>query len=122
MDEERRRILTQVARGELDPSEAAERLAALDERYAAGGESTQEASQDEPRTGTFAAPAATRDDQIRRIRIEGQMLGVTVVGDPDVREAVAQGPHSARREGDTLVIASEVGEGFSFSPFGSGRR
>jgi hypothetical protein len=122
MDEERRRILTQVARGELDPSEAADRLAALDERYAKSGEPTQEASREERQSTWSPPPLAPAGDEVRRIRIEGQMLGVTVVGDPDVREAVAQGPHSAHRDGDTLVIASEVGEGFSFSPFGSGRR
>jgi len=30
-----------------------------------------------------------------------------IIGDPSVREAVAEGPHIARREGDTLVIEGD---------------
>src|SRR2546430_14115621 len=96
MDEERRRILTQVARGELDPSEAADRLAALDERYAKSGEPTQEAPREERQT-TWSSPPplSPAGGEVRRIRVEGQMLGGTIVGDPDGPGAGAQGPHSA---------------------------
>jgi hypothetical protein len=44
---------------------------------------------------------------VRTIRVEGALRIVEVQGDPSVREAVASGPHSARRDGDVLVIEGQ---------------
>jgi hypothetical protein len=64
--------------------------------------------------------------------VEASLRGVQVIGDPTVREAVAEGPHQAHLEGDTLVIESEPDEdwrdlrefgrsaSFSFSHWGPG--
>ena len=81
---ERRDILRRVAEGTLTPAEAAVLLSQLE-----AGE----------------APAPT--DRVKRVRISGQFGTARVVGDASVREAVAEGPHRARRDGDELVIESE---------------
>jgi len=64
--------------------------------------------------------------------VEASLRGVQVIGDPTVREAVAEGPHIARHEGDAIVIESEPDEdwrdlrefgrsaSFSFSHWGPG--
>ena len=93
MESRRRQILHQVAAGSLSPEQAA---AQLDE---AGGQPT-------------SGPG-----QIARVRVVRQLGPTQVIGDPGVIEAVAEGPHTARREGDTLVIEGEPqGVGFSFFP------
>src|SRR5207244_3518286 len=51
------------------------------------------------------APVST--EQLRRVRISGQFGTARVLGDLSVLEAIAEGPHRARREGDELVIESE---------------
>jgi hypothetical protein len=96
MGDAKREILRQVAAGHLSPEEAEARLADLER----------------PDTGTATLePAAT----IRVIRIAG---AAEVIGDPSVKEAVADGPHAVRREGAQLVIESqpEPGEGYTFGP------
>lgn len=92
MSGNRRTILTQVAEGTISPEEAAERLDEL-ERIAG---STEE----EPPPGT--------DTPIARVRVIGSFRTTKVIGDPEVREAVADGPHVARREGDTLIVMDET--------------
>ncbi|GAC1478993.1 MAG: hypothetical protein PVSMB9_02050 [Candidatus Dormibacteria bacterium] len=89
----RREILTKVARGELSPQEAAEQL-------------TQAEAESEAGTSSVA-----------RIRVDGQLGSLQILGDPTVREAVASGPHRARVEGDTLIIEGEHRDagGFTFS-------
>jgi hypothetical protein len=60
------------------------------------------------------------------VRVEASARKVEIIGDPAVREAVAEGPHEAWRDGDTLVIEGEFdpdrhfrehigARGFSFS-------
>ena len=114
-------MLERVARGELSPAEAASLL----EEIEAGGETERD-----PRdwAADWAEPAATSDAQAQppaaeggatRIRVVCSIGTADVVGDPTVREAIAEGPHVARREGDTLVIegqpdAVEMGPGFTF--------
>lgn len=98
-DQQRREILTDVAEGRLNPAEAAERLAALDQPH---------------------SPSPAGDPGLRRVRVVGSGK-VRVMGDEGVREAVAEGACSARREGDTLVITPEDDEeGFSFGSVGVG--
>lgn len=94
---DRRAILEKVAAGELSPADAAALLA------------------DE-------APNARADEApIAAVKLTGSFRTITVIGDPTVREAVASGDHSARREGDAFVIEADEhveGEGvreFRFS-------
>jgi hypothetical protein len=55
------------------------------------------------------------------VRVARHLGSVEIVGDPSVREAVAEGPHRARVEGDTMVFEPDpaIDEG-SFM-FGFGR-
>ena len=93
---DRREILSRVAAGTISPEEAAAQLEGL----------AQEPS----------------PDAIQRVRIERQFGSVDIVGDPAVRDAVAEGPHRARIHGDAMVIESEPDDGaggFAFGlPFG----
>ncbi len=91
MEDERRTILSKVASGAISPEEGA---ALLDAQATPG----------QVRTDTPSAQPA------RKIRVARALGVVTVIGDPSVREAVAEGPHTARHEGDTLVIEGHVVE------------
>jgi hypothetical protein len=113
MDDERRSILERVASGELSPAEAA-RL--LDELESRGREAP---------TATAEPPQAGSEGPARRIRLVCAMGMAEVVGDPAVREAAADGPHLARREGEVLVIEADQQDdwwwghhGFTFSWLG----
>jgi hypothetical protein len=100
MDEKQRAILGEVAEGRLSPEEAAVLLQEVDE-------------------AEQAERPAERPAGVRRVRVVGALQLTRVVGDPTVREAVAEGPHAAQREGDTLVIRGEAdagGAGFTFGP------
>jgi hypothetical protein len=87
MNDTKRQILARVAAGELTPAEAAAELEELAT----------------PLLEAAPAPAAGTPT-VARIRVEAGMGSVTVLGDESVLEAVADGPHVAHREGDTLVI------------------
>jgi hypothetical protein len=133
-DERRRDILTQVARGDLAPEQAAELLAAIEREVAAGdaapadastsgtgasasgtGASTpwsaSSSSSSSSSTGSSSSSSSASSDGlatgVRVIRVEGALRIVEVQGDASVREAVASGPHSARRDGDVLVIEGQ---------------
>jgi hypothetical protein len=96
MEDSRREILNQVAQGVLTPEEAAARL-------------------DELGRG----PTATAVGAITKVRVVTNFGITEVLGDAAVQEAVADGPHVARREGDTLVIESDdVQEGLTGFYFG----
>ena len=102
MEDIKREILMQVANKTLTPEEAAARIDEL--------ERAQE--RDTPPTGS-----------VRSVQIETLARSVLVVGDPTVAEAVADGPHIARREGQVLYIEDEERDsfGFKFGPsFGFG--
>ncbi len=69
-------------------------------------------------------PATAPPPDLARVRVVASARVVRVVGDAGVREAVADGPHELRREGDTLVVSGETddeGEG-SFVSSGPGWR
>jgi hypothetical protein len=93
-DDAKRDILSAVANGTLSPQEAAERLHALDH----------------PETEPDPAPPppAGAGDRPVEIRVLASLRKVEVRGDPTVTEAVAEGSHRAWRDGDTLVVESEV--------------
>jgi hypothetical protein len=79
----------------------------------------------DPFTEPAAAPSASGDQAIAIIRIRSNCRAVSIVGDPDVHTAVAEGEHSAHVDGDTLTIEStlERSTGFAFlrSPGGRAR-
>jgi hypothetical protein len=101
MEEARREILKQVAAGELSPEEAARRLDELEAR------------------GPVVVTTQIPGERATRIRVVRTAGWAEIVGDPSVQEAVAEGPHSARRDGDTLIIEGEEDSaelpGFRFS-------
>jgi hypothetical protein len=85
--EERRNLLDAVARGEVTPDDAAERL---------GGEP-------DPRPG----PVAVDDGPIRSLRIRVTAGAVKIIGDPSIAGAEVAGEHdsvSQELDGDTLVV------------------
>jgi hypothetical protein len=103
MNDAKREILAKVASGTLSAQEAALELEELD----------SPARSPEPvATATAAAGGVTH------VRVVAAWGSLTVIGDESVREAVAEGPHSARREGDAYVIESlgdhESGYSFTF--------
>jgi hypothetical protein len=160
MNEARRQILTLVARGEMEPAEAAERLAAIetdavvktntavtadaptgpppgdwaDTGWAGPGWSDATSSDAgwsgagwSGPTGPAGSGGAGRGEDpegsdtligsspgVGRVRIEASVRSVIVIGDPTVVGAVADGPHTAEWDGDTLVIGEAHQEGFQF--------
>lgn len=103
MTDRLREILEKVAAGELDPAAAEQQLKVLDE--------------DPPRAPEPELP-------LRAVRVAGSFRTARIVGDPAVREAVADGQHTARREGDVLVIEADehvAGEGHRSFRFHSER-
>lgn len=116
-------ILQQVADGTLDPSDAAERLSALD-RDAEGDRAEQGDDGGRPRYETIRKEyvAGDGDATIRTVKVGGNFRSVEIIGDKAVREAVAEGPHRARRDGGVLIIDGtmlEDEDGFVFSRRGS---
>lgn len=83
MSDRRREILTAIAEGRLSPEEG---MALLDAT--------------EPEQPAGALPDI-------RVRVSTGFARLTVTGDPTVREAVAEGAHRVRREGDLLVIEGD---------------
>ena len=95
MTDPRRGILEKVASGDLNPEDAAKLLEELERGSAA--------SLPQPGPATPSGPVTT-------VRIVGDFRTAKIVGDPSVREAVVEGPHTITREGATLVINAEGGE------------
>ncbi|HKW08218.1 MAG TPA: hypothetical protein VJS19_11705 [Candidatus Dormibacteraeota bacterium] len=91
MNDLRREILNQVASGTITAEEGAARLEAIESDEPAPAAPTQ-ASAKAPETG------------IRQITVNSRFGNTDIVGDPNVATAVADGPHRARQDGDTLVI------------------
>jgi hypothetical protein len=94
---ERREILSRVAAGTISPEEAAAQLDAInaDERQA--------------------------ESSIRTVRVVRQLGSFEIIGDPSVRDAVAEGPHHARIEGDVMVFEGGTSDGPGGFMFGLGR-
>jgi hypothetical protein len=107
MKDMRREIVNQVASGKITPEEGAARLESL--------ESVETPTPSAPTTIATATAA-------RRVRVSSVIGNAEIVGDPSVAYAVADGPHRARQEGDTLVIEQgPLDESDTFS-FGRGDR
>jgi hypothetical protein len=107
VDDPRRDILSAVADGSLSPQEAAERLHAL-------------AHPDEAPAAEPVGPPPAGGEGVTRVRVEASARKVEIIGDPGVREAVAEGRHEAWRDGDTLVIDGEWNQDSDRPHFGSG--
>lgn len=95
-------VLTRVANGELDPADAA-RL--LDE---------------DPQAPTVDRVSPATHDGVTGIAVGATGVRLTVVADPTVATAVADGPHKVRQDGDRLVFelpGRERGpDGFEVTP------
>ncbi|MFN2614351.1 MAG: hypothetical protein ABR552_05960 [Actinomycetota bacterium] len=89
MTDERREILSRVAAGELSPEEAAWQLDEL---------------------GSPPPPPPPPAGAVAKVRVIGDFRTAKIVGDPEVIEAIAEGPHTVTRDGDTLVINAGDGE------------
>lgn len=84
MKDMQREILNQVAAGTITPEEGAARLDGLEP--------------DRPPPSTTTAPS------VREVKIVSRFGSAEVIGDASIVGAVAEGPHSARQQGDALVI------------------
>lgn len=105
MKDLQREILNQVSSGAISAGEGAARLEAL-------------AAETPPATAVAPAAEATASPS-KSVRVISHLGSATIVGDPTVTTAVAEGPHSARQDGDALTI--ELGpfsrdDTFSFGP------
>lgn len=107
MENQQREILSQVAAGTITPEEGAARLEALESQT-----STE---------GRPSAPAAPTSG-IRQVTVNSRFGNAEIIGDSSVAGAVAEGPHRARQDGDTIVIDQSPlsgDTGFEFvRPFG----
>jgi hypothetical protein len=136
MTDELRALLTDVAEGRVDPSEAAARLSKLDAGHPAGSpaadpwaEATSAAPAAEPGTaesdsattaataqgptasGTATAPlppAESSDQPVSRVVVHSSARPVRVVADPTVASFTVEGPHSVRRDGATARVEVPV--------------
>jgi hypothetical protein len=112
MQDPRRDILAAVARGELSPEEGAARLEQLPSPSL--GPATAALPPPAARSGQGLEPA------VSAVRIVRSLGSAVIVGDPQVLEAVAEGPYVAEREGDTLVIRSAFAQGPDAGEAGGG--
>ena len=92
MKDLQREILNQVAAGTITAEEGAARLDAL--------ESSPSST---PASAQVAAPPVAGGG-VRKVRLVSRFGSTEVIGDPNVAVAVAEGPHKARQDGDTMVI------------------
>src|SRR4249920_2530385 len=105
MKDLQREILSQVAAGTLSAEEGAARLEALE---------TEPAVPAPPRP----SPAVDGGAGVKQVRVFSRLGNTEIIGDPSVSYAVAEGPHKARQEGDTMVIEQSPLDGeatFEFS-------
>jgi hypothetical protein len=92
MKDLQREILSQVAAGTISAEEGAARLEALESDPASP-------------TTAQATPGTPAGAGIKQVRVNAQLGNTEIIGDPSVSYAVADGPHKARQEGDTMVIS-----------------
>ncbi len=94
MDDKKREILNQVRDGSISAEEGAARLDAL----------TREGSSPAATSERPAVPAPQPGAQVKTVKVVSQFGSAEVVADPTVATAVAEGPHRARVDGDTMII------------------
>jgi hypothetical protein len=111
MKDLQREIVNQVASGKISAEEGAARLESLEAVEA----TSQAGSAGSPRP----TPAGVATN---RVRVTSVIGAAEIVGDPSVTYAVAEGPHRARQDGDTMVFEQgQFDENDHFS-FGNGDR
>lgn len=91
-------------------------LRALLEDVASGKVSAEEASskihQMQPES-----EVALMDEPVRRIVVRAGAVRLSVIGDPNVAQAVVDGPHTMRRDGEALLINTNTTQGdFAVEP------
>lgn len=94
MNDDLRTILDRVASGEISPEEG---QLLLDQGPAAAATPTP-------------APT-TRTAAVARLAVRGTGARLTVIADPTVDTAVAEGPHRVGRDGDLLLIQTDSADG-----------
>jgi len=94
---DRRQILSRVAAGTITPEDAASQLDA----------SAEDQENGEPR--------------IRRVQVIKRLGAAEIIGDASIRDAVAEGLHRARIEGDTMIIEGQMREEWGSFVFGTPR-
>lgn len=100
MTDDMRTILDRVAAGTLTPEEAQALLAQAESAPAPEADAGPPPPAPEPQPPTDVAVA--------RIQVRGSAVKLTVIGDPEVATAVADGPHRVEQVGDQLVIRSDL--------------
>src|SRR4030081_3011258 len=95
MKDLQREIIDQVASGKISPEEGAARLESLE---------SAEAPTPAHLVGTIPTGPAPDALTTRKVRVASVVGTAEIVGDPSVAYAVAEGPHRARQDGDTMVI------------------
>jgi hypothetical protein len=115
MKDLQREIINQVATGKISAQEGTARLESLESAESLPGQAAVAES------SPVAVPHA--GTATRRVRVVSVMGSAEIVGDPSVAFAVAEGPHRARQDGDTMVIEQgPIGEDDHFSFSRSDRR
>src|SRR5438270_3181413 len=94
---DRRQILSRVAAGTITPEDAASQLDA----------SAEDQKNSEP--------------SIRRVQVIKRLGAAEIIGDSSIRDAVAEGLHRARIEGDTMIIEGQMREEWGSFVFGTPR-
>jgi hypothetical protein len=105
MKDLQREILSQVATGTLSAEEGAARLEALE---------TEPTAPPPPRP----SPTSDAGAGVKQVRVAARLGNTEIIGDSSVSYAVAEGPHRARQDGDTLIIEQsplDDGPTFEFS-------
>ena len=85
-------------------------LRTLLEDVAAGRVSAEDASS-AIRGLTGPGDLVPSTEEVRRIAIKAGAVRLTIIGDDGVAQAVAEGPHTMRQEGDALLIDTNTTEG-----------
>src|SRR5690349_11472786 len=88
MKDLQREILSQVAAGTISAEEGAARLEA----------------RDTPASAPTPPASSPVDAGVRQVTVNSRFGNTEIVGDATVSSVVADGPHRARQDGDTMVI------------------
>ncbi len=85
----------------MDPGEAADALADLDapDEEAEARPQPDSVGDEEPEPAVRVA-----ERLLKAIKVDGNFRSIEIVGDDNVREAIAEGPHRVRWEDDVLII------------------
>lgn len=106
-----REIINQVAAGTISAEEGAARLESLDSVAAT-----------RPASPGAVAGAVSTIAGVRKVRVTSAIGSAEIVGDPSVAYAVAEGPHRARQDGDTMVIEQGLLDENDHFTFGDANR